>query len=664
MPTCRVRLAVVALLLVTPQLLAQTPATGPAALTGQVLSAAGAPVEKATIVALSSPGGDTSILATATSNAAGRFTLAPAAAPTQSVAFLPTVGFAPPLYSSDNAPLLFQLAPAIDCQVSLQLPDGSPAANIPVRPTVILFADPASPVGIPLWLPESISKQLAVTTDAAGHALFHGLPKSATARFDIDDPRFAHIPPDSQAPLEGDPALIHITLPRLLAAASISGRLINPETHQPLAPCKLGARGIDPRSVTYGRATSDADGNFTLDRLAPGTYAVSMSDPASQATGFVAPPLEMQLAPGQHAAAAFALSHGALLRGQVLDKESGRGITGATIGVYSFSTPKAYIIHNAPVDAAGHFQLRVPPGNQRAYIMDAPDDYLRLPNQGRQELTLADGQTSDLLFSLAPDPAPLIEGTVIGPDQQPLPNASVSIESRDRFGLRYAAADKEGKFHLHANPGTLLRAGFKDLATPQPVPAVADKPMTLRLEKKITFTLTVTLVDEDNHPVPTASLRLTTIVGESGLATAPHPADKTGVVRIEKMPVDGRFEVSGTAPGFGVSQQPIQQLPKGNPYDTVLVLHPESSEIAGTVADGEGHPVANIQVELNGSETGVKTTTTDAAGHFSFSVVPAANNVLVYVRLPDGVGRPVNAKAGQIDLHLTTTAVVLPAFPM
>jgi protocatechuate 3,4-dioxygenase beta subunit len=645
-------LPLVLLLFSLPVALAQTPATQPAErLTGQVLSAAGMPLPNATLLALSSPGGDDSLLATAAADAAGRFSFTPPSPARDLFAFLPNVGFAPMHIAPFDEPLTFRLAPAIDCEVSVQLPDGSPAAGIPVRPTLILFPDPGSPIGRPAFLPPAISRRLAVNTDAAGHALFHGLPKSAIVRFDIDDPRFATIPPMSQSALEGDPALIRIALPRLVPGASISGRLLDPETHKPLANVMVGASS---HTAGYGHVATDAQGNFTITRLPPGDYAVTARDISPV---WVAPPLDLSLTAGQQATAELQLSHGATLRAQVLDAQTNDPVTGAIVGNYTYAHPNAgSILTSAVVDAHGRAQFHVPPGIQTPYIMSMPGDYLRPPQAGMQTLTLAEGQTADVTIPLSPDPAPIIEGVVLGPDNQPLPKAAVTIQTGDIFGSRQATADKEGRFHLRANPGTPLRASFKELATPQPLPAVAGKAMTLRLEKKITFTLGVTLVDEDNHPVPGATLELLTMQGGFGIGSPPHPADKNGVAHIENLPVDGNYSISGTAPGFGVSQQAVHQLPKGNPYDTVLVLHAESSEIAGTVVDGAGHPLPNITVYLNGGNTGYKTTTTDAQGRFAFPVVAGGEGLVYLLDAQRQATQTANGRAGYTNLRFTTSA--------
>ncbi|HVS73253.1 MAG TPA: carboxypeptidase regulatory-like domain-containing protein [Phycisphaerae bacterium] len=637
------------------------PASPPApATTGQLLSPSNTPVANATVLLLGPPAPNQPLLASTTTSPTGQFSLpAPATSdPTQLFAALPNVGFTPPIPAPYDNPLTLHLAPAIDVQISLQLPDGSPAANIPVRPTFIIFPTPQGPIGPLVSLPDSLSQKLAVTTDAAGHALFHGLPATATVRFDIDDPRFAHIAPVSQAPLQGDPALIRITLPKLVPASSISGRLLNPETHQPLPGITLLAQDANPTGSS-GAATTDAHGNFTITRLLPGSYTLSLNEPDNQSLDFVAPALTITLTASQHATADLHLSRGALVRGQVLDEQTGQPVPGVPIGAYGSARPRrAGPVYRRVSDAQGRFQFRLPPGEQNLFLQAIPEDYLPLPRQAAKTLTVTEGQTSDITFDLPADPAPLVEGTILGPDNKPVPGATVTAGGR-----KFATAGKDGKFHLHANPGALLHVAANGLNTVDPITVLQDKPLTIHLQKNATFDLSVKIVDESLHPVPTASLVLTTTLGNHATSSAPHPADPAATVHIDKLPLDGAYIVEAQAPGFGVSSQQIHQLPSGTPYDTTIVLHPRTAQIAGTVVDSVGNPAPNITVAMNGAATGAAETKTDATGHFSFPVPEKSSALISLPSVHVTPGTSHKSNAGDTDVHLTYPAAVTPPAP-
>ncbi|HVX85522.1 MAG TPA: carboxypeptidase regulatory-like domain-containing protein [Phycisphaerae bacterium] len=645
-------LAAITLPLLLPLAHAQTaPTTQPTpTTTGQLLSPSNTPVPNATVFLLG-PAPNQPLLASTTTSSTGHFSLPATSDPREIFAALANVGFTSPVPAPYDAPLSLHLAPAIDVQVSLQLPDGSPAANIPVRPTFIIFPSPQGPIGPLVSLPDSLSQKLALTTDAAGHALFHGLPAAATVRFDIDDPRFAHIAPVFQAPLQGDPALIRITLPKLLPAAAISGRLLNPETHQPLPGITLLAQDANPTGSS-GAATTDAQGDFTISRLPPGNYSLSLNQPDDKPLDFVAPALTIPLTTGGQTTADLHLSRGALIRGQVLDEQTGQPVAGVPIGAYGSARPRrAGPVYRRISDAQGRFQFRLPPGEQTLFVQTIPDDYLPLPQQGMKTLTLTEGQTPDITFNLPPDPAPLVEGAILGPDNKPVPGATITAGGR-----KFATADKDGKFHLHANPGALLHVAANGLNTVDPITVPQDQPLTIHLQKNATFNLSVTIVDESLHPVPTASLVLTTTLGNHATSSAPHPADSAATVHIDKLPLDGAYTIEAQAPGFGVSSQQIHQFPHGDPYDTTIVLYPRTAQIAGTVVDSTGNPAPNITVAMNGAATGAAETKTDANGHFSFPVPEKSSALISLPSVHVTPGTSHKSNAGDTDVHLTYPA--------
>ena len=95
-----------------------------------------------------------------------------------------------------------------------------------------------------------------------------------------------------------------------------------------------------------------------------------------------------------------------------------------------------------------------------------------------------------------------------------------------------------------------------------------------------------------------------------------------------------------------------------------MVMKKLTSKVAGIVVDVNGAPVANTTVTINGSETGVQSTTTDASGHFEFAVVEGARHMVIWVGdVGDNVNRKKQTKivnAGELHARLTLVSASAP----
>ena len=632
------------------------PAPQPAEfITGDVVTADGKPAAGATVAVLGyRKDGDAEIQERVQADDNGKFTIGLHPDARELFACIPGAAISAP-GRTDATTVHLKLQPAVDVALTWIAPDGAPAAGLDVRPRLILFRRDADPFPLSLSLAKDIAADFSGKTDDAGKCTIHGLPRDAEVLFDIDDPRYAHLDFSASVMMETDGNIVHAHPIKLLNAATISGQLLNPETHEPVAGIELNAQSYGSTRQGWGTAKTDAQGNFTIGQLVPSMYAVSLDVPRDNSSPWVAAAADVKLAEGQQARADLKLERGGTLKGAVRDAATGKGLPGMQVGLYGPSRPQhAASIESRTTDADGRFAFHVPAGEQHPYLaMTAPDGYLQPAQQGMQSVTVAAGQTIEVNFDLQPDPTPLIEGRVIDPDGKPAPNALIQIPSdRNMMFGRTVTADADGKFHLHAKPGTKLTARLGDLSTAFPVTAIADAPMEIQLEKEARFTLIVHITDAAGNAVPGSSAELTTMTGQFGSSGTPHRADAKGVARFESLPMDGKYDVSAQADGYGDSQTKVGPPPFDEPRELELpiVIHKATEEISGRVLDKDNKPVPNITVELNGIST--VDTTTDADGKFIFHVVKHASEAL-YIRLENGdMLTAVTARAGEKDIVL------------
>lgn len=656
------------------------PATPPAGIEGHVIDQDGKPVGAAFVSVLDSvgSGGWPRLSGGARSSGDGRFVAGatpaepqhePAGAPAlppEIFADVPGVGLSKPVRAKPRPDVTLTLLPSIRLQLTLLGPDGKPAAGVRVWPRLLVFRPEGASFRSVLSFPSEAASRWAVTSDANGHCLFRGLPRGARARFDTDDERFAAMTGGDMLTLDGDDDLVRPAPIRLLAAATISGRVRYGQSNMPAGGIKVLAQSVNGQATQGGAgdALSDADGHFRLTRLKPGRYVVSYGN-EDEPGEWTARAAEVNVAEGGQPTADLTLIRGGIIKGRVLDQSTLKGLPQLGIGLHGPARPMdAAAIQLAYTDADGHYALRVPPGKQFIYFFGpAPDGY-RQPEDANpmhlKELEVEDGQTVTFDFALRRDDTPPIDGVVLGPDGNPMPGATIVIDSLGYPPMdQEVTADAQGQFRLTGvKPGAELRVRAKGLATLAAYRVEAtDRRVTLRASRDASYGLIVNVTDRRGGTVPDAAVTLLTSHGQYGTGGFPHLTGAGGNARIEPLYFDTHYSVSASAPGFGVANAEVAPPEPGRPRERRISIKLDGADsvIAGVVVDDHGKPVPDIEVLLNGSKTGVLNARTDHKGNFRFKVVSEASAV-VYVNQPGGpAGKTppsVIAHAGETDVWL------------
>ncbi len=251
----------------------------------------------------------------------------------------------------------------------------------------------------------------------------------------------------------------------------------------------------------------------------------------------------------------------------------------------------------------------------------------------------------------------LVEGTVRDDTRRPVAGATVTVRLDGEYLRPWkATTDAEGHYRLGpVEAGSygfdVSASGYVDVSEPHAL-ARDTGPVDLTLRRA--FPVAGLVVDDEGQPVPDIRLFLAKSEESSGDS---GPSDNTGSVHdfrflrndalLDATSSDeaGRFMLDAPHPGpwkIEVEDDGFlpQLVPVHAPAEGVrLVLH-RGAMVVGTVTDARGAPQEQAAVTLwraESEEGSIRSTQTDAQGHFSLSGLPAGRFVIEASLDSDGV---------------------------
>jgi beta-lactamase regulating signal transducer with metallopeptidase domain len=216
-----------------------------------------------------------------------------------------------------------------------------------------------------------MSPKVSLAGASSDRFSFIHLPEGCEVKFASENREFAHISesanviPSSPTQTAGLPISFRF-------ASSISGKV----THngRPMPGIRVGAQGIDPYGE-WGDAVTDERGGYEIFQLLPGSYNVTplLSELQNKEFCSAAVP-DVKLGETETKSANFQLIDGAILSGTVEDAV-GNPLRGTLVGIYGPARPTSTaMVQSVKTDEFGRFQTRVPPGQQKVYLMDLEFD--------------------------------------------------------------------------------------------------------------------------------------------------------------------------------------------------------------------------------------------------------------------------------------------------
>ena len=206
-------------------------------------------------------------------------------------------------------------------------------------------------------------------TDAAGNWTLLGLPNGAQVKLILQDDRFAR----GSFEEEGRPG--RDDRPDYIArsAARIEGVVLD-GAGKPVSGANLSARSAEPRvNDRWESAISDTAGRYLFASLDARVYDVFVSTAKTAKRELVAEPLRAVEAKegASTRAPAIVMTQGALIEGTVREAD---GTPAAGGGLYATRTQRDGTF--VETDAAGHYRVRVPPGEVRLFHREKSAPFL------------------------------------------------------------------------------------------------------------------------------------------------------------------------------------------------------------------------------------------------------------------------------------------------
>jgi protocatechuate 3,4-dioxygenase beta subunit len=375
------------------------------------------------------------------------------------------------------------------------------------------------------------------------------------------------------------------------------------------------AAGVHVRTGTRRRnvasATTDANGDYTLDGVSPGDDTIDFVK-----DGFVAKHKSVQVVAGKENRIDVELDRGREIRGRIVDK-SGQPVANAYVGAMTRAIPYASA---GTSDADGQFTISgledgryTVSARKNGYVSASADD-----------VDAAAGRP----VTLTMDRGGSISGRVLGLAPEEL--AQVRVSASGRNSSASDRVDARGNFTLTGVPdGSITVIAFK-----QGVPMRQSAPKTIEV------------VNGSAPPVDIdfgAGIIIRGRVTRNGVAVSGgnvsfSPRGRGGVRSANGMiALDGEYEVSGVEPGDydvrvfagGGGNDTVQYTVVGN---AVFDIDLKGASARGVVVDAAiGVPLPDVRVMITPTAQGGRlwrNATTDSDGRFTLDTLPDGSYTL------------------------------------
>jgi hypothetical protein len=321
------------------------------------------------------------------------------------------------------------------------------------------------------------------------------------------------------------------------------------------------------------------------------------------------------------------LRSAAVVRGKVIDKQSGSGVAGVQVHLSQRDDPATrYLSRGGTTDAQGAFTINMKPGKATMTLYGFPKRYVSpISSRRPQEIEITGDMTLPPVELEAPKP---LEGTVVDESGKPVAGAEVRYTDTESYDTLHEVvhSDAAGKFSLEkvsAKQMTVVRARTeKAVAEPlNLVPAEAKVPLRLVVSEKTAFAVHGLVVDDAGRPVQDAQVGLMTHwrFGAGGVGFQ---------IFSKKTDADGRINIGGLWPGDGYSVRvEAEGCEKGSSREvqgesgTVhdfgkIVVARVGGAVEGIVVDSAGKPLAGVRLFNSGDGPEPVSGRTDDAGRF------------------------------------------------
>lgn len=480
-----------------------------------------------------------------------------------------------------------------------------------IEPSMLHRPDALDRGGRPLYFPDELKQRFAVKTEPNGRFTIGWRPANARLSTTIAAPGYGEVKSYGT-----DDDSLDLTLS---PAGLIRGRVICEAEPKAVAGLEvLGDAYHRERGLRWGgKAETDNQGRFEIGELQPGPLEVRIKFAAG--AEWQAPGQQVEVNSGETTEVEFKLARAHLLKGRVVDAQTGEPIEG--VGIYISQTPAGRIANPAPTDQDGYYTLCSLPGRAVVYVARCPEPYMYGPRGGeRREVLVANADVTIPDISLKKGVT--VEGVVLDDQGQPVAGATI-FHTGTEFGFHLPTyADQEGKFSIPQidpdRPFTIrTRDGDRMTEEPLSVDPRQTEPLRVTIREGTGARLCVRALDDAGKPMAGAEVVAMWRAENWGRQAAKGKTDATGCFESELVWPEGTYQMTVTAEDCPKAKTDSWTAVSGQTHDFGdVVLVAARGFVEGRVVDAEGQPVVGAKVYNNGDGPQALAANSDEQGHF------------------------------------------------
>ena len=479
-----------------------------------------------------------------------------------------------------------------------------------------------------------------VKTDANGEFVLRGLPQGATTSFDVKGPGYA------KQNRYGVPVGTEGLEFRLKRESRIEGRLTYAGTGAPVKDAMVSLEGIYP-THGWGQARVDANGNYLLENLTPGTYSLYLEYGPK---GWTAIAKEfVTVAEGQTVSNVdLTLIPSGFITGRVTDRDANEPIANHTIRLNDAARPEGSQMtdHRTETDKTGTYRSDAAPGRALVHT-NPPAGYQDIRQverldigQIQRRVDVVEGETVVVDFQFSRGTK--LVGRVYTETGEPVAGARIT-DVRDRH-KEYGRSDELGTFTvggLRVGQMLGLKAEHSGLGLRGAVEIEVrpDASVEIRMERYGEVKISGRVIDHEGKPMRSMNVHLTRWAPQrgTGYGTDVAVTDDDGWFREIELIVGDEYTISVELEGYRRTETERFTAMAEMTQIADLVLLPAGGQffIEGRVTDTSGEPVGGVQLGI--SQGGQHwSRRTDENGDYRFEDLSMAVVFRLYVHDPPG----------------------------
>ena len=446
-------------------------------------------------------------------------------------------------------------------------------------------------------------------TDANGVYVLRGLPQGATTNLQILGPGYAK---ERQFRVPVGAKGLEV---RLKPEARIDGRLSYAETGAPVKTATVRLRGVYP-TTAGAHANVDANGNYLLKNIPPGTYNLYLSEGPE---GWTAVAKErIKIVEGQTVSGVdLILVQGGFITGRVTDQDTNDPIANHHISFSDAARPRSQALgHGTETDETGTYRFRAAPGPAMVYI-SAPEGYQDI-GQIKKYVDVVEAETVTVEFQFSKGIDLIVR--VFMATGEPVSGTRISdISDKREWDKEYGKSSEKGEFAVRGlRPGQKLTLkaehsglGLRGTAEVEVQPRAS---VEIRMERYERVMVSGRVVNRSGKPITTANIELTRWYRQihMGRSSTVAVTDGDGWFREIGLIVGDEYAIRANAEGYRragtetfTATAEMTQIP-----DLVLSLaSTDKYFIEGRVTDTSGEPVHGARLVISGQSQHSETQT-------------------------------------------------------